>query len=229
MDERASLGVPVAIVIAGALIAGALYFRGSTSTPAPTAPAAPDVKVIAKKVGVPNLAQFEACRASHKYAARIDNDKKDGASAGVTGTPHSIIITADGHKIAFSGAQPYDNLKQALTAALAPAPTVSSAPQPSVEPVGQIRSVTADDHARGTQNPKITLIEYSDLQCPFCRQFHPSLLQMLKDFPDVQWVFRHFPLETIHPQARAYADAVECASEQGKFWEMTDALYAAQG
>lgn len=92
--------------------------------------------------------------------------------------------------------------------------------------VGPVRPVTEEDHVRGAQNASITLIEYSDLECPFCKRFHPTLQQVLTEYPnDVRWVYRHFPLETLHQQARAEAVAVECAGEHGKFWELTDLIY----
>jgi protein-disulfide isomerase len=89
--------------------------------------------------------------------------------------------------------------------------------------------ITKDDHIRGNKNAKITIVEYSDIQCPFCSRFHETMLQVMKNYPDkVRWVFRHFPLESIHPYARKAAEAAECAGEQGKFWEYTDKLYANQ-
>jgi protein-disulfide isomerase len=89
--------------------------------------------------------------------------------------------------------------------------------------------ISKDDHIRGNKNAKITIVEYSDIQCPFCSRFHETMLQVMKNYPDkVRWVFRHFPLESIHPYARKAAEAAECAGEQGKFWEYTDKLYANQ-
>jgi len=92
--------------------------------------------------------------------------------------------------------------------------------------VGEIRPVTEADHARGPDSAKITLIEYSDLECPFCKRFHPTVQQLMKEYPsDVRWVYRHFPLEQLHSQAPREAEATECAAEQGKFWELTDLIY----
>lgn len=89
--------------------------------------------------------------------------------------------------------------------------------------------VAKDDHVRGAKNAKVTLIEWSDFQCPFCSRFHDTIQQVLQAYPnDVQVVYRHFPLDSIHPAARPAAEASECASEQGKFWEYHDALFANQ-
>ncbi len=83
------------------------------------------------------------------------------------------------------------------------------------------------DHIRGNANAKVTLIEYSDLECPFCKTFHPTMQQIMAKYgTQVRWVFRHFPLDSIHSQARPEAIASECAAEQGKFWEFIDKVYA---
>ncbi|MCH8748309.1 thioredoxin domain-containing protein [Patescibacteria group bacterium] len=100
------------------------------------------------------------------------------------------------------------------------------APEPAAPEIGDIRAVSADDHIRGPDSAKVTIIEYSDLECPFCKRFHPTLQQIVAENPeDVRWVYRHFPLEQIHPNARQAAVAVECAADQGKFWELLDHLF----
>jgi protein-disulfide isomerase len=79
------------------------------------------------------------------------------------------------------------------------------------------------DHVRGSPNAKYTVIEYADFQCPFCAQFHQSMNTIMKE-ADVRWVYRHFPLKN-HPLAPKAAEASECAGDQGKFWEYSDALF----
>lgn len=87
--------------------------------------------------------------------------------------------------------------------------------------------VDADtDHIRGNVDAKITLIEYADLECPFCKMFHGTMKQVMEKYGnDVRWVYRHFPLESLHAQAKSEALATECAAEQGKFWEFTDLIF----
>ena len=110
----------------------------------------------------------------------------------------------------------------------APAPRPSPAPAP--EPSGPVDVVvTKDDHIRGNAKAPVTLVEFSDLQCPFCGRFHPTVQQAMKEYGDkVRWVYKHFPLESIHPYARPLAEASECAAEQGKFWEFADADFSRQ-
>ena len=146
---QSSVGVPLAIVIAGGLIAAAIYF-GSSTGGLRTAPT---------------------------------GDQGSGAAA---------------------------------------APDAAGDPAVAVG-VGDIRPVDKSDHVRGSANAKVTVIEYSDIECPFCKKFHPTMVQLLKEYPkDVRWVWRHFPLEQLHDNARIAAIGTECAGEQGKFWELVD-------
>lgn len=90
-------------------------------------------------------------------------------------------------------------------------------------------AVVEGDHVKGNPDASVTIIEYSDFECPFCSRFHPTLNQVLNDYPnDVRLVYRHFPLDSIHAEARPSAEASECANEQGKFWEFADGLFENQ-
>jgi len=89
--------------------------------------------------------------------------------------------------------------------------------------------VQAADHALGPDHAPVIIVEYGDFECPQCKTAAPAVKMLLNDYPDeVRFVFRHFPLETAHPHALAAAEAAECAGEQGKFWEMSDLLFANQ-
>lgn len=89
-------------------------------------------------------------------------------------------------------------------------------------------TVTADDHVKGDKNAKVTLVEYSDFQCPYCGAVNPTLEKVLTDYKGkVKLVFRHYPL-SFHENAQKSAEASECASAQGKFWEMHDKMFANQ-
>ncbi len=102
----------------------------------------------------------------------------------------------------------------------------------AAEDVTKIPEVTDADHVRGAANPQVYLIEYSDYECPFCSRFHPTAQQVLDEYGDnVAWVYRHFPLDQLHPKARPAAEASECVSELGgedAFWQFTDNLFADQ-
>ncbi len=86
--------------------------------------------------------------------------------------------------------------------------------------------ISADDHVRGDEDAPVTIVEFSDFQCPYCSGFHSTMKDVMGNYEgQVKWVYRHFPLDSIHSQARSAAEASECAAEQGKFWEYADALF----
>ncbi|HEA84677.1 MAG TPA: DsbA family protein [Candidatus Wildermuthbacteria bacterium] len=93
-------------------------------------------------------------------------------------------------------------------------------------------TITPQDYIRGNVDASITIVEYSDLECPFCARFHPTMLQALLDYPEeVRWVYRHFPLRNIHAQAQPAAEASECVAEQEGdegFWMFVDAMFEDQ-
>lgn len=86
--------------------------------------------------------------------------------------------------------------------------------------------VRPTDHALGPQHAAVTVVEYGDFECPNCKQAAPAVKLLLKRFEErVRFVYRHFPLEEVHPHALASAEAGECAGAQGKFWQMHDLLF----
>ncbi len=116
------------------------------------------------------------------------------------------------------------------SAAVPNPPSVPSAPQApeAAPPAGDVKPVDAKvDHIRGNPKAKVSVIEYSDFECPFCSRNHPTMRQILETYgDDVNWVYRHYPLP-FHPNAQKAGEAVECAAELGgndTFWEMTDMM-----
>jgi protein-disulfide isomerase len=91
-------------------------------------------------------------------------------------------------------------------------------PRTTVEPIGP---------AKGPADAPVTIVEFSDYQCPFCRRVEPTVAEVLSRYEGkVRFVYRHFPLDRIHPQARAASEAAACADRQGKFWEYHEQLFA---
>ena len=80
------------------------------------------------------------------------------------------------------------------------------------------------DHIRGPLDAPVTVLEYGDFECPFCGQAEPVLRELLREYGDVAYVWRHLPLNDVHPNAQRAAEAAEAAAEQGAFWEMHDLL-----
>ena len=82
------------------------------------------------------------------------------------------------------------------------------------------------DHALGPATAPVTLVEYGDYECPYCGRMHPVVRELRERLGDrLRFVFRHFPLDSVHPHARRAAEAAEAAAAQGRFWEMHDLLY----
>jgi len=101
--------------------------------------------------------------------------------------------------------------------------------QTSIE---NIIPVNYNDHIRGKQQALIKIIEYSDFQCPYCKNFHVVLQQIVNDYPDkVQWIYRHFPDVNAHSQAATAAIVSECISElsgNNAFWQVADVFFIQQ-
>ena len=85
------------------------------------------------------------------------------------------------------------------------------------------------DHIRGPEKAPVTMVEYGDFECPYCGLAEPSVRELLRDFGDVRYVWRHLPLTDVHPHAQLAAEATEAAAKQGAFWGMHDLLLEHQG
>jgi protein-disulfide isomerase len=201
-----------------------------------------DLDGYAKAVGL-DLTKFAAAMDGHAGKPRIEADIALGRTIGVQGTPNFFI---DGRPV--QGAQPYDVFKRVIDEELATADKLLAAGTPltklyaaelagarakAAPPAGAgdaaiYRVPLVDAPARGGREPKVTIVEFSDFQCPFCGRVVPTLAELEKQYgADLALVFRHNPLP-FHPQAMPAALAAEAARAQGKFWQMHDRLFADQ-
>lgn len=134
-------------------------------------------------------------------------------------TPSIAILLAG---VLIAGAIVFVNLNPAQPAVVAGEPTS----EVNVSPV------TEADHLRGNAEAPIILIEYSDFQCPFCARIHPDLARIVDESNGgIAWVYRHLPLNSIHPEAMSAAIASECIAKQlgsEGFWQFADAIFADQ-
>ncbi len=90
--------------------------------------------------------------------------------------------------------------------------------------------VTREDHVLGAFEAPVTLVEYGDYECPDCMASYPIVSRLIEDFGDrIRFVFRHFPMTSVHPRASIAAQAAEAAGAQGKFWPMHNMLYESRG
>lgn len=107
----------------------------------------------------------------------------------------------------------------------------SDSPDVTDEPDITFNEISSDDHILGNPDARIKIVEYSDIDCPFCTTFHQTMHQVIDEYGangDVAWVYRHFPIAQLHPDAPRKALASECVADLGgntAFWNYLDALF----
>ena len=145
-------------------------------------------------------------------------------------TPAAILVAGSMISLSILSAGGFSVFEQGFLAKAADTPEEQA--QAQQETAGQAPVVTEQDYIRGNPNAPITIVEYSDFECPFCARFHPTMEQVMAEYGDqVRWVYRHFPLTQIHPEAQPSAEASECVAEQkgnDGFWQFADAMFANQ-
>lgn len=186
----------------------------------------------AEELGL-DAALLSACVAEGRYDEVIQADIDLGLSRGVSSTPSFFLNDQP-----LIGAYPADVFLEAI-AAVQGGETIATAeeqpqqaPQPGVKPTPA--SIRAEDIAAslGDAGAAVTIVEYTDYQCPFCARHSietmPTLLAELVDSGRVQYQLKDFPIDSIHPEARLASVAARCAGEQEAYWPMHDALFAQQ-
>ncbi len=228
--EGIKIGTPGAIILAGIIVALAVVFTRGTATTkivddtntAPQPVAQNITTPISRTLGL-NRATFATCLMSGKYTAKVEAQYQDGLAVGVQGTPSSVVVTKSGVMQLIVGGLPYDQFK----AELAKIPAKPAKDQKAIT----MAPVTSADHIYGNPDAPTKIVEYSDTECPFCKQFHPTIKRIIDESNGtIALVYRHFPLDSIHPKTRHEAEATECAADQGgndMFWKYTDALFTA--
>lgn len=193
---------------------------------APSEPVQKDVVAFAKTIGLDEKA-FKACLTDKDIKANVQAQLDSGSKAGVQGTPGNFVVNTKTGKVSyFPGALPQPTMKAKIDAAL----NETEDPKDLID----LTKVTLDpvsdqDRIKGNKDATVVVIEYSDLQCPYCQSFHKTMTSLIAQYDQnqVAWVFRHFPL-SFHKFARAYAEATECAYKLGgndKFWELADKIF----
>lgn len=215
------LSVPAAIIAAGVIVAVAIVYSNKQQGPVSPSLGTPQAGQGAPAgTAAASAPKFLACLNAGQQTAKIDADLQDAVAAGGQGTPYSVVVSKSGKTFPISGALPFAQVKSIVDSALADQGGKADI---------KFRPISAADHIWGDPNAPVKIIEYSDLQCPFCQRFHPTMQQIVTEYKgQVAWVYRHFPLEQIHPHARKEAEAAECAAELGgnnAFWVFVDALF----
>jgi len=165
--------------------------------------------------------EYEQCLESTEFDSRIATDQQSGSENGVSGTP---AVFVNGYLIA--GAYPVEYFQQVIDDLLAGKTPTQEFLQDDSKKITKVEiALNSNDHVVGADNAPITLVEYSDFECPYCGRVVPTIDQLMQTYSGkIKLVFRHFPL-SFHQSAKKAAVAAECANKQGKFWEMYKKLF----
>jgi protein-disulfide isomerase len=181
-----------------------------------------DIDAIAKEFNV-NKDELQKCMDERRYKKSIEDDMTSGQAVGVKGTPHSFVLI-DNAMYEIPGAYSEEGMREFFDDLL----TGKDPRAKDVSKEKTIATVTKDDWVRGSENARITVITYTDVDCPFCKKFHTATTNIMKDYPDtIRWVFRHMPSDNLHPDARAKAEMAECLGELAgpeAFWKYVDTM-----
>jgi protein-disulfide isomerase len=176
---------------------------------------------------------FNNCLDQAKFEEKVKDELKEGEGLGVTGTPAFFV---NGYLL--GGAYPYESFQAVIDFLLnngdwkKPTAGVKELVDKNLDN-GEIETTKKEVSSgnapkQGNDNSPITMVEYSDFQCPYCANFHiqtyPKILENYIKTGKVLFVYKEYPL-TFHPYAQKAAEASLCAAEQGKFWEYHDRLF----
>ncbi|MCD8495109.1 MAG: thioredoxin domain-containing protein [Candidatus Pacebacteria bacterium] len=245
MSENTStekISLPGAIILGSVIIAIGIIFafggRGVNQGGAPIgqdqATQAMDIFAAAEAIGA-DVDTLTACLENgENQIAKIEADIDNARLTGGTGTPHSIILARDGRTVLVQGAQEqavWEGILGALaegqSSFIASGDRVFTIESPESELSRNIMAVRDADHILGNPDAEYTIIEYSDMECGFCKRLHGTLHTIVDRRNDVNWVYRQFPILSQNSVVKSLAS--ECiAEEKGNdgFWAYIDILMA---
>jgi protein-disulfide isomerase len=214
-NEKQKISTPTAIIVAGFLIMIGILLVNNKKEIVP--------KTLSLQVGVSKDA-LNACIKStdldalnKSIMASIDNATK-GLKDSERGTPYTIIIGKNGVKTEINGASDYTGVKKIIDDALEG--------KADKKYTGNVALSESNDHIVGNPDADITMIEYSDFECPYCKQFQSVLEKIVVDYsPRVKWIYRHWPL---HQHSFEKLVASECVAKlkgNTAFWKYADLLF----
>lgn len=196
----------------------------------------PNLKKYAKELGL-NTGKFNKCLDSGEKKTLVDKDTAYGQSLGVQGTPGFFI---NGRFL--GGAFPFSAFKEIIDKEISGTGSNSCADYTESNLKSQCDETGTDQGkafklvakdvdvsgmtAEGPKNAKVTIVEFSDFECPYCIRAYPTVKQILSEYKnDVKFYYKQYPLTQIHPNAQKTAEASLCANDQGKFWEFHDKIF----
>ncbi len=227
-NNTPSFGIPQAIVTAAVIIGLALIFvfAPSKAISKPTGNKMYSaIELFATNMGI-NATKFEACMDAGTMSKKVVDQATLAKPLDIQGTPTSIIIIAStNQQIQVVGALPVETINAAIDMGLAGKTVPITDDQKPKSPT----VILPGDHILGNANAPVVIVEYSDSDCPYCQKFHATMHQVKDKYGDkVAWVYRHYPLDGLHPKARMEAEASECVaklSNNETFWKYLDAMF----
>lgn len=225
--------IPFSIVIAGMFIGAGLYFGGAQPVAKVAGDTQPEnsgnpILALALKAGV-DEDDFTACFENGETLSAVEDDLNNAVATGGRGTPWGIIIGPSGKKYPINGAIPQQSIEQLIELAKSESNDNTNKSEEELA-LDKMSPVTNEDHIKGSMDAPVMIVEYSDFDCPFCARFHGVMNTIVKKYDgEVAWVYRHFPLEQLHPNAKAVSVASECVAKLGgneAFWVFTDGYLA---
>lgn len=215
--ENQKITTPVAIVVAGILIMTGILLTNNNGEKVVKE------KTLSEQVGV-NKEEFTQCMDSTDLSSLFEqtNIEANNAMKSVPqeerGTPYSVIIGKNGVKTQIRGAYDKESVKELIN-------EVISGKVTDVY-TGDISPVTTDDHIMGNIDSEVIIVEYSDLECPYCKKFGETMKEVVAESNgQVAWVYRHW---VVHQNALPKAGAAECVSKikgSDAFWKYIDLVF----
>lgn len=234
----------VLVLILGGLLVVAMFFIGRLSSRVEMMKGGDQLKGVETEAGVVeeeesvlsmakfrelaesfelNMDEFNSCLDEGKTADAVDEDASLADELGIGGTPTFVI-----NGWVLSGARDADFFREVIEAELGGGADEVLVEQFGEEGVEKVELALKGENLRGEAEAPVKIVEFSDFECPYCTTVYPTMKTVLDEYGDeVVFEYRHLPL-SFHENAQKAAEAVECAGEQGKFWEMHDALFEVQ-
>ncbi len=220
-NKKQILSIPTAIVVAGFLIMLAILITRTGGV------AEVKEKTLSEQVGV-NKDKFTLCMKEYDATALEALRVKTNASAELAmksvpadqrGTPYSVIVGKNGVKSEIRGALPKADIQKLIA-------EVTAGKATTVPYTGEVPAYTEGDHIIGSPDAPILIIEYSDLECPYCKRFGATIKEVVAESNgNVAWIYRHW---IVHPGALPKAAASECVAKlkgNDAFWKYVDLVF----
>ncbi len=214
VGSKQQISTPVAIIIAGVLImVGIIMTRGGGATSAVT-------KTLSEQVGVSKTSMAACIKDTDLEAlnTNIEKSVNDAIAEENRGTPYSVVIGLNGVKTDIRGADSYANVKKIVDDAM-----VGIVLKPYTR---NIALSEPTDHTKGSIDAKVTIIEYSDFACPYCKIFHPTMEKIVKENNgNVRWIYRHYPIKAGSFEKAVASNCVAEIKGNDAFWKYSDLLF----